>query len=130
MAKSEPAKHGAAHTYSTSYKKATFLKFFRKLGGLMLACEAAHISHDAVLQWREKDPAFADAFNTAKETDTEQLEAKARQRAMKRSDILMMFLLNGRRPEMYRQNAKVTHAGGITVRDLLVDDDPPAKGAK
>ena len=30
----------------------------------MLACEAAHISHDAVLQWREKDPAFADAFNT------------------------------------------------------------------
>ena len=96
----------------------------------MTAAEAVGITADAVRNWRENDPEFAAEYLATKELDTEQLEAKARFRAMKRSDILMMFLLNGRRPEMYRQNSKVTHAGGVTVRDLLVDDDPPAEGAK
>lgn len=96
----------------------------------MTAAEAVGITADAVRNWRENDPEFAAEYLATKELDTEELEKRARVRAMKRSDILMMFLLNGRRPEMYRQNSKVTHAGGVTVRDLLVDDDPPAKGAK
>ena len=114
----------------TVHKKASFLKAFKKLGGVYTACNAVSINPSTVQTWRERDPAFAAEYLAAKEADTEELEKRARFRAMKRSDILMMFLLNGRRPEMYRQNAKVTHAGGITVRDLLVDDDPPAKGAK
>ena len=47
----------------------------------------------------------------------------ARERAVEKSDILMMFLLNGRRPDVYRQNAKVTHAGGVTVKDLILEAD-------
>lgn len=75
------------------------------------ACEIADIGYKTFYEWKRDDPEFALAVAEAEELATQNLEQRASERAMgikkqKPSDLLMMFLLNGRRPSVYKRDAK------------------------
>lgn len=90
------------------------------------ACEIANVAYTTVYAWSKEDLAFASAIANAKEIQTQNMEQVAGERAMgiraKPSDMLMMFLLNGRRPEVYRQNSKITHEGAVTLHQLVLEE--------
>lgn len=77
-------------------------------------------------RWIKNDPEYAQAVEDALELITQRLEQKAGERAAgigvkQPSDILMMFLLNGRRPDVYRPQAKgeFRGKGGEVVKFTL-----------
>lgn len=121
-----PQKREKRNAAWRAHKKAAFLKAFKKLGGVCAAADAINVTRNLVWDWRQEDPEFMEAFNSVEEADTQELEAIARERAVEKSDLLMMFLLKGRKPLTYRDNVKVEHSGRVTVADLLLDD-PEAK---
>lgn len=99
-----------------------FLEAYAELGHIGKAAELAGCTRHAVKYWRNNDEAFATAFDEAGEEAIDALEAEARRRAVdgteepvfqkgelvghvrKYSDVLLMFLLNGNRPEKYKRN--------------------------
>lgn len=94
------------------------------------ACAAANVEPNTFYGWLKADPEFAAAVREAEELQIQALEQAASSRAMgigvrKPSDLLMIFLLNGRRPDVYRHNTKVTHAGTVSLQELILDDDQP-----
>lgn len=118
----------------TRHRKSAFLAAFAEGGNISAACRAIGMTNRTeVYRWQEHDDAFAAAFREAEIRAVDALEAEARRRAMgydavtvdkdgnehtvtKFSDVLLMFLLNGARPEKYRQRVDVQHSEG-----------PPAK---
>ena len=52
--------------------------------------------------WLEQHETYQQAFQAAKDESVEGLEAECRKRALRRSDLLLMFLLKAHRPGMYR----------------------------
>jgi hypothetical protein len=64
----------------------------------------------------ESDPDYAARFAEANEQSIELLEDEARRRAMKHSDLLLIFLLKARRPDLYRENVKHEHEGQVDLR--------------
>ena len=105
---------------------AEFLGALRDTGNVRLACQAAGISRPTAYDRRDKDPIFAGAWHWAREDAGELLEAEARRRAysgwpepvyqggkyvgtvQKFSDQLLMFLLKGLKPEVYRERVDMT----------------------
>lgn len=90
-----------------------FLTAFKQIGILGPAATHAGVSRWAVRKRVIRDPAFAQRYNEAMEESTERLEAVAFARASRTeepSDILLMFLLKGRKPNVYRDNWRVEHA--------------------
>ncbi len=107
------------------YKRA-FLAAFRETGNVRLACKAANVGRSSHYRWFEKDPEYRTAFDQAKEDATDVLEAEAFRRAVegveeptgwymgepggtvrKYSDVLLIFLLKGLRPDRYRERVDV-----------------------
>jgi hypothetical protein len=87
--------------------RAAFLNALRNSCNVLYACRAAGIGRTTVYDHRAKDAAFAQAWDTAKVEAVELLELEARDRAMKKSDLLMIFLLKAHKPEMYRETSNV-----------------------
>jgi hypothetical protein len=97
----------------TDVLQKTFLAAYAETGSVRTAAKAAQISRTSHKNWLP-DPAYAAAFADAKEDAIETLEGIARERAIRErnpSDVLLIFLLKGLRPEMYRENATIQHAG-------------------
>ncbi len=67
---------------------------------MIRAAEAARVSHIYVYKVRKKSPRFAEAWDRALEIGTEELE-KARRRGLATSDTLLIFLLKGRRKDVF-----------------------------
>jgi hypothetical protein len=82
-------------------KKRAFLAAFEDCGSISRACKAAEINRSTHYEWLE-DPDYLLAFEEAKENCGEELEAVARERAVKGSDTLLIFLLKGCMPEKYK----------------------------
>lgn len=110
-----------------AHKKERFLASYKKTGGVFTAAAAVDISANAVWEWRQTDPEFDAAFNALKEKDTETLEHVAKARATKKSDLLLMFLLKGRRPETYRDSVKLEHSGAIVAATADLSSLPREK---
>ena len=106
-------------------KKKAFLAAFRATGNVRLACEAAEVGRSTHYRWLA-DAAYEEAFELAKEDAADILEAEATRRAVegveeptgwykgvpggyirKYSDTLLIFLLKGLRPEVYRDRMEV-----------------------
>jgi hypothetical protein len=105
----------------TAIRKAAFLKSFESIGTVAGAAKAAGIGRRTHYFWMEQDAEYAKAFEDATEVSLDLLEAAARQRALlgvqepvfykgrivghvrKHSDTLLMFLLNGRRGEVFNR---------------------------
>ncbi|MCH7564042.1 MAG: hypothetical protein IH968_09475 [Gemmatimonadetes bacterium] len=107
-------------------KKKAFLAAFRENGNVRLACEAADVGRSSHYRWLETDPAYREAFGSAKEDAADILEAEAKRRAVdgieefvgwykgepggvvrKYSDTLLIFLLKGLKPDVFRERLEV-----------------------
>ena len=87
------------------------------------------------MDWLEQGKAYSEAFEDAQEHAVETLEEEARRRAMfgveqpvfykgevcgsirKYSDVLLIFLLKGLRPEVYRENRHLTGDMNVNVTE-------------
>lgn len=101
------------------------------------AAEKAGVHRRTPYGWREADEDFAQAWQVALDAGTDRLEDEAWRRAVvgterpvfqmgkevgtthEYSDLLLIFLLKGRRPEKYRDNAKVEVTGNLTLTALV-----------
>lgn len=106
----------------SEHRKAAFLEAFRVSGNVSQAAKAAGCGRTTVYGWQEHDETFALAYRQAELEAVDVLEAEARRRALgyettvldnhghahpvtRYSDLLLIFLLKGARPEKYRDNA-------------------------
>lgn len=105
--------------------KDAFLAAFRRLGVMAYACREAGVAVATVKSARRTDPAFAAAYDEAKDESVAEMEVEARRRAVQGvakpvyqggehvgdiqeySDTLLMFLLKAARPEVYRETIRV-----------------------
>ena len=119
-----------------------FLLALAKTAIVSDAARVAKVSHSVPYALREVDPAFAAAWEQAKEQAADRMEKEALRRAVtgclepvfgsggpgegtkqvgsKRvySDTLLIFLLKGIRPEKYRERFENKHAGSVEIRSL------------
>lgn len=111
---------------------AAFLKHFAECGNVTRAAKLARIGRQNVYVYRDNHPDFAERWKQAEAQAVEVMEAEAHRRAVtgtlkpvyqggkkvgtirEYSDTLMIFLLKARRPDVYRDNARVVHAGDPT----------------
>ena len=128
----DQAVHGIRHP-----KKRAFLAAYAVTGNIAASAQAAGVHRTLHYHWLDKDERYAEAFAEAHEVALDLLEQEARRRAvvgvtepylhggqvvvdpvtkepiLKRvySDTLLMFLLNGGRPNKYRYRASLEHSG-------------------
>ena len=113
-------------------KKAVVLYWFRRTGALAIALKRAGIGRARHASWLREDQDYEQAFNSSQETVADVLEAEAMRRAVsgtnkpiyfkgdkidtvkEYSDVLLMFLLKGARPEKYRERFDVSN----TAKDM------------
>lgn len=114
-------------------KKRAFLEAFARCGNVSRATEAIKIGCKTHYDWLNREyedkEEYAAAFKEAKERAFDVLEAEARRRAVegveepvyregrcvgtvtKYSDLMLIFLMKGMRPDIYRDNYQVQHTG-------------------
>ena len=101
--------------------KQAFLDAIQQHGHIVAACESAGVSRHAAWLWR-KDPEFKAEFEVAMSIAVENIESSVFQRAME-SDTLAMFVLRGRKPEVYRDKLAVDQS--LTLANNGVIDARP-----
>lgn len=106
-----------------------FIELLRTTGNVTTSALGAGVSRAAVYNLIERDEAFRQRVDEAKDESVEHLEAIARQRAEKSSDLLLIFLLRALRPEKYREKYQATLSTGPTdyVIDIGALDEPKAQ---
>lgn len=95
----------------TDQKRTDFLNALREVPNVGAACRRVHCSRTTVYNLRKEDPTFAAEWDEAIEDGLDELESVAASRAIDKSDLLMIFLLKGYRPEKFRERMDVTSAG-------------------
>lgn len=116
---------------STALGKAAFLLSYAKLGNIKAACEAAKVGRRTHFEWIKADQEYAAAVLEARDLAADVLEEEARRRAVtgvlepvfqvgeevgkirKYSDTLLIFLMKGARPEVYRE--RFEHSGSLST---------------
>lgn len=114
----------------TPKKRAQFLEELAETGNVLLAAELHNLSRRDLYRVRAEDPEFKTAWDEAKNQAADHLEQEARRRALegweepvfyqgertglvrKYSDTLLIFLLKGARPEVYRERFEHSGPGG------------------
>jgi hypothetical protein len=127
----------ANRTKWTPKKRAAFLTALGGGNTVTFAAERVGVTRQVAYRVREQDPTFKAEWEQAVEQGTEALEQEAKRRALegwdepvyqggamvgtvrKHSDTLLIFLLKGRKPATYRDNATVRHEGAIGVQIYL-----------
>lgn len=143
-------------------RRRLFLRAFALRGIVLDGCRAAGVSRGAVEHWRESSEWFDTMYAIAIEEAADRIEAEAFRRAVegydepviyqgmtttvvdretgeekqlvvrKFSDALLQTILKGARPEKYRENHRVEHAGaaaGVLVVPAPIDPAAWAKAA-
>ena len=116
-------------THATPKKVAwqpRFLEAFRASANVRLACQAAGIDRKTAYRERDKDAAFAEAWDSAKEDAVDTLEAVVFQRARQASDTLAIFLLKAHRPHVYRERIDIRIDASHAIERLTTDPDERA----
>ncbi len=133
---------GTAGTRWTPKKREEFLEHLAETGNVTASAKEAGGSRQGAYDIRAEDEKFAAAWDAAVEESVDSLEAEARRRAFegvqtplhhqgkrtgdnvtKYSDTLLMFLLNGNRPDKFKHRSDVTHTGVATGKVTLVMPD-------
>lgn len=143
--RTEVKRRRKAPSSATPAKQHTFLKVYSEVGNLTQAALAAKIDPSTHSKWMH-DPDYAEAFRKAQDAAVDVLVAEARRRALegeeepviyqgglcyetlpnkkrkqivlrRRSDMLLMFLIKGMRPEVYRDTwrGEIKHSGAISA---------------
>jgi hypothetical protein len=113
-----------ARNKATAEKKRAFLAAFATCGTIFHAAHAAEIDRVTVYRWRGADPEFVTAMDNARETSTDVLEDSLYQRAVKGDTTAAIFLLKGRRRDVYGDKVVQEHTGTVIV-DLVWPDGSP-----
>ncbi len=122
-------------------ERLAFLTAFSETGNVRLACEVAKVGRSSHYRWLQEDPEYREAFDLAKECAADLIEAEAYRRAVtgwdepagwykgkpggmvrKYSDVLLIFLLKGLRPEKYRERTELRGAFANLDVSQLPDD--------
>jgi hypothetical protein len=102
-----PQKRALLHAYSETRR-------------LKLSYEAAGVSRQLHYYWLKTDPAYQAAFADARDQAADVLEDEAVKRAMGTtegaSDTLLIFLLKGAKPDVYKEIRKEEHHVTLTVQ--------------
>lgn len=127
-------------------KREKFLAELAKSCNVSASCRVAGIGRQTAYDWREKDEAFALAWDGAEQEAVDRLEQEAWRRAVdgfeepvfhqgeevarvrKYSDKLIEILLKGHRPERFVDRIKAEHTGTIpvTFQFIRASDAPNA----
>lgn len=83
-----------------------FLAEFRVTANMAIACEAASVERAVVVERMYKSESFRVKLALAEDEAIDRLEAVAWRRAVEKSDRLMTYLLENKRPEVYGKNAR------------------------
>lgn len=103
-------------TFVRTYKRRKiFLDQLAAGSSLSFAARAAGGVPRQFKRWREEDENFAADWDEALEEGTDFIEDIATQRAIKKSDTLMVMMLKARRPDKYDRAGKLELSGGISV---------------
>lgn len=98
----------ANRTIRTEQNRAQFLAALRDTGRITVAAELIGHGRTALYDWKADDPDFAAAWEDAFTRAAESLEDEAVRRAMAGSDLLLIFLLKGLKPDRYRETRHLT----------------------
>jgi hypothetical protein len=92
-------------------KKGAFLAAYSRLGSITAAAEAAKIDRSTHYDWLKTDEAYKKASAEAVLQAADALEDEAARRAFAGSDVLLIFLLKGLKPEKFRERSEVKMPG-------------------
>ena len=119
----------ANRTKRTPKKDEKFLAHLAATADVTASAKAAGYSRRSVYEWKETDEVWRDRWEEAWHMGVDALEEEALRRGVegvlepvwyngeivghrrKYSDNLLMFMLKGRRPETFRDNASIEHSG-------------------
>jgi hypothetical protein len=112
-------------------KKRAFLVAYSRSGLLVASCDAARISHQLHAYWLKTDPDYTRAFAEARAMVADILEDEALRRAVAvegASDTLLIFLLKGARPDVYKERYEHTGKDGGPIQvDQMAPDARQAR---
>lgn len=126
-------------------RKAAFLKALGQGLSVTRAAGAAAVGRATVYGWRKSDAAFSAAWDDALEASADLLEDEARRRAVegveesvyyggkpvgvvrKYSDSLLVMLLKGRRPSVYRDRLSAEVSGPDGGPLVMTDQERGAR---
>ena len=98
-------------------RKKAALAAYVETGIVASACRAVGIGRTTWYRWIREDKDFAAVVENAREMVADDLESEAVRRAKNGSDVLLIFLLKGLKPEKYGNRV----AGNITVRNPTLE---------
>jgi hypothetical protein len=116
-------------------KQIDFLKELEATGNITISCKKAKLPRRTVYDWLEKDEAFKSLYDKSVIIGIELLEDEAQRRAyhgtvkpvyqggklvgkvQEYSDTLLIFLLKGKKPEVYKE--RLEHSGNIDSSTTL-----------
>lgn len=104
-----------SHFVRTYKKRKRFLDELELGASISQAAAAAGGTVAEFRGWKRADPNFSADWDEAIESGTDFIEDVALERALKKSDPLMMMILRARRPEKYNPSSKLELSGGISV---------------
>ena len=90
-----------------------FLAALEQTGSVTESAPAAKIGRITAYDTRRADPAFAALWDQALDIAADTLEDEARKRAFAGSDVLLMFLLKGIRPQKWRESRATIPPGEL-----------------
>lgn len=132
---------------TTAARQARFLKAYATAGTILGASALARVGRRTHYDWLERDEAYQTVFAEAREDAADHLEQEAIRRAhdgvrkpvyqggkrvgwiQEYSDVLLIFLLKGLRPEKYRERFEHTGAGkgGAMLVSYDASMNPPTR---
>lgn len=89
---------------STAVLKEKVLAAFAECGVVTHACKTVGVPRRTFNYWQKHDRKFYAAYELAQQEAIDALEFEARKRAIKCSDLLLIFMLKAARPEKYRES--------------------------
>ena len=95
-------------TNSVVRKRVRFLRALEQGMTIGEAVKAAGAGRRTIYRWREHDETFRRAWDRSIDRGTTILEDVALERALDKSDTLLIFLLKSRRPDLYSERKVVT----------------------
>jgi hypothetical protein len=102
-------------TVRTPGRRRRFLAALARGDSVSIAAVSAGATRTPFYVWRADDPQFAADWDQALEAGTDLLEDEARRRAMDGSDLLLIFLLRARRPEIYNRKQQLALSGDLNA---------------
>jgi hypothetical protein len=91
-------------------QKQTFVLALAAGHSVTAAAREAKVSRSAVYGLKDTDSLFSEQWDSAVEESVDLLEDECRRRALQQSDLLMIFLLRHRRPNVYRPSPRTAPA--------------------